>query len=135
MNPNLSWHKLTLNPKVIESIYSVVPRLEKVAFMQIHFSRDASMISFVLDLPLIPQNPPIRWVKNGFNTVQLKLNCIEVEFVELNGWGHNIIGNLEIIKTNDSIHLQSVSNLFSIKLVCKFVDIAEISAYVVNTIN
>jgi hypothetical protein len=93
------WIEHVLNSKTITSIYSTeYPSLAQVQLHDLSIICGADLqCKFRFDLKDFPANAPAKWVQQGYNTVQLTLNCIQAEVIQCTIPSGSGIGDLSIV--------------------------------------
>lgn len=128
------WTDYLVNPQYINSIYHEdKPNLNNVDIHEIVFHRDGPKISIRMNLKEYPNIPPKKWTIQKFNTVQIILTLVDIEYVNMSGWiDTTYTADISIEKIDGVIHFDL--NGIDVKLVVKskFIDIESITAYLKN---
>jgi hypothetical protein len=126
----MMWHLLTMNPDAVSGLYASVPPLTGLAIVRLQLDREGPRLEIHGNLPTFPDNPPARWVRDGFNTAQLQLDCLGVSDLRINGWGTDPVVDVELSKVSDrQIRLSAKGRTCELSLVTEFVRIAGVHGY------
>ncbi len=127
----MSWINLLTDNRSIKAIYGEnVPSLNKVEIHKILLDRDGPVVAIRIDLTEFPKKPPEKWIKSGFNTVQIELRAIDIELLKIEGLETNMICDLSLSKVDDSCKLVIDNPNFKVNIKAKFLSLSYISAYV-----
>lgn len=100
----MGWLDLVTNPQGLRDIFQGdVPSLEGVTLHEISIDREGPALRLRLDLPGYPADPPARWRRGGFNTVQVELLFGGVRDLSLAGISTEMLVNVEIQRQGDVI--------------------------------
>lgn len=126
----MKWHKLSINPEVLEKLYEDVPELENVELFSIELNREGETFTARFNLPRFPDNPSSRWHKE-FNTVQIQLIFWAIANFEARGWDSNVKVNVKIIKIDELFSVKLFNNEMNLafSFSCEFFRIEKISAF------
>jgi hypothetical protein len=125
----MSWTELLRNAKPIEFVYSVTPPLKGVRMYEIRLHQDGPCISLRFDLSQFPDPPPQKWSEGHFNTAQLTLVLIDVRDVQIDGWGLDNIGDIDLKEANAGVQFSFTSSSSRVLCHAQFVDIEKLSGY------
>jgi hypothetical protein len=125
-----NWIDLLLDPKPMRAIYKgEVPPLVDLNLHEVVVYQDGeASLHLRFDIKF-PDNPPVKWSKQGFNAVQITLHLYGLKDVSVNGFSSFGKIDLELSKVPDGIRA-AISN-DDIQLTAVGVDIhtSKVSAY------
>lgn len=126
----MHWFELAQNPLAIKELFDDPPSLEKVRILEVALGQDGPSLDIRLNLNQYPKNPPERWRKQGFNTVQVTLNLFELEEFKMHGWSTNNILTITLEKqSNGKIFLLAQDSDTFLSVNCLCFRIAKFDAY------
>ncbi|MFE1366317.1 Imm50 family immunity protein [Streptomyces anulatus] len=75
------WADLTVNSRLLRSLYSVIPSLESVRLRSFHLDWRGRALTLRIDLPAYPgpDRVPPEWFERGHDTLQLHVHFAAVE--------------------------------------------------------
>lgn len=124
------WHLLTMNPDAITGLYAVVPPLAKLMIVRLQLDSDGPRLEIDCDLPTFPDRPPARWLRDGFNAAQLKLHCLGISDVRIDGWDTSPVLDLELSRLSErELLVRGSGRGCQISLRTEFVRIAGVHGY------
>ncbi|MGC4758564.1 Imm50 family immunity protein [Micromonospora trifolii] len=125
----MSWIDLVTNPKGIQEIFPEgPPSLSGISLHELVVEREGPTVRLRLDLPAYPANPPAKWLRAGFNTVQVELLFGGVSELRLVGISTEVIADMEIRPANGvSLEVRSASMVVS--AVAASVTVSVVGAY------
>ncbi|MGK5678848.1 Imm50 family immunity protein [Actinoplanes sp. URMC 104] len=122
------WTKALGNPEGLLAVYEgVPPELTGVSVHELTIGRDGPSVTVTFDLPG-PANPPAKWARAGFDTVQVRLRLFGVADLELRGISTDPVADLELT-AGDPVRLEITSPDLTLRVVAAFADVAGFSAY------
>ncbi|MGI9275692.1 MAG: Imm50 family immunity protein [Endozoicomonas sp.] len=123
------WNQLLQNPEFIDSIYEIIPKLNKVRVHSIELSQDGPVMKIRFDIDILPSNPPKKWGRE-YNRIQLALVLIEISNLSLLEWKRDNILTLSFHKKNNGrIAFSAIGDSCSVSCVCSFLRLDYISPY------
>ncbi len=81
------------------------------------------------DLNEFPSNPPMKWLTQNYNCVQLTLQFLSIDCLEIRGWNLDNIGDIQIDRSSERLQCIFNGKTTQIKCMADFISIAKISAY------
>lgn len=121
------WNEKTLNPNVILGYFDKAPNLRGVEIRHVSLLSDGPMAEIVLDVGEFPERPSSKWPA-GANTCQITIRAIGISEVEIDRWGSEVVGNLDIKSTQGKTEI-----LFAgegrFRLLCSHIDVVKVSGY------
>jgi hypothetical protein len=113
----MSWYQHLRNPEAILSLYASPPDLEKVRLLEVIFYEDGPTVRLRLNMNSFPDNPPERWVRQGFNTAQVQMSFFGISALEMSGWSTNNIVTVRLDAiASDLFELECFDDTFRLKL-------------------
>lgn len=126
-----NWTDYLIDDAPIKSIYgSDIPSLTCVSFHEIVLNRDGPAVLLRFDLHEFPSKPPQKWVKSGFNRVQVKLLATGINRLTINGLKSCMSVNVLISKEEELIRVVGSGDDFEFDLTTEFLLVNSVSAYV-----
>jgi hypothetical protein len=126
----MMWHLLAMNPEAIAGLYAVVPPLTQLTVVRLQLDSDGPRLQIDCDLSTFPDHPPSRWLRDGSNVAQLKLDCLGVSDIKIDGGATNPVLDLEFTKLSDrEILVRGTGQSCQISLRTEFVRIAGVHGY------
>ncbi len=126
----MSWIKLLENPQGITGIFPDGPSLTGCDIMEVICHRDGPRVIVAFDLPDYPSAPPKRWRRDDANTVQLRLQLMDVSRVELTQWTGSNLADITLIRTQDgNVEFRAQNMSVGVLVVSRFLRLDRISAY------
>ncbi|MGW1803452.1 Imm50 family immunity protein [Streptomyces sp. NPDC002078] len=128
----MSWTSFLHNPEGITSIYQgAPPDLTGVHLHEAALHVDGPTLKLRLDLTRYPDQPPRKWVAQGFNTVQIELCLSGLKTVALEGFGTQISANVSLGKEGgEGVFVEVISPETRIRAVANTVFISKLTAYI-----
>jgi hypothetical protein len=126
----VSWLSTLADAKAVEHIFGEeIPDLKGVCLHQITFHRDGPQVIVQLDLPAYPPDPPAKWKAQNFNTVQLEIIFVGARNIELNGFGTEIMADVDMNAHAGEVQVSISSPEMRLCLAADAAVLARISAY------
>ncbi|MFI6258726.1 Imm50 family immunity protein [Micromonospora zamorensis] len=126
----MSWVDLVTNPQGLREIFPEgPPSLSGVSLYGLVVEREGPTLRLRLDLPAYPADPPARWLRAGFNTVQVELLFGGVSELRLVGISTEVIADLEI-RAARGVSLEVRSAPMVVSALAASVTVSEVVAYV-----
>ncbi|WP_433310994.1 Imm50 family immunity protein [Micromonospora sp. CA-269861] len=126
----MSWIDLVTNPQGLREIFPEgPPPLSGVSLHGLVVEREGPTLRLRLDLPAYPADPPARWHRAGFNTVQIELLFGGVSELRLVGISTDVIADLEI-RPASGVSLEVRSASMVVSALAASVTVSEVVAYV-----
>lgn len=126
----MSWISALSDATAIERIYAgEIPELRKCCVRQLAFRRDGPQVSVQLDLPAYPSAPPAKWRAQKFNTVQLEITFVGARNIKLQGFGRDIIADVEMSLLAGGLEVAIESDDLCLHLAADAAILSRISAY------
>jgi hypothetical protein len=98
--------------------------------MEIDFDQD-QLVRF--DLPTFADIYPEQWKERNYNTVQLKIEFLGLQFFNVSGWKGEIIADIKINRlSNNTISLAIVSSHCNVQAIALRSKISSIQGYINN---
>jgi len=126
---DMEWLNLVQNPESIKNIYSSPPLLKGVRIKSIELRQDGPLLFMRLDLPEYPSKPPIKWEKEGFNTVSLELEFIEISGLRIENWLNDNVADIVIKGTKDALCVETVNGNVIVSFSASSLFLMKTSAY------
>lgn len=125
----MSWTSLLHNPEGISSVYQGnPPDLTGVRLHEAVLQVDGPTLKLRLDLPRYPDDPPRKWVAQGFNTVQVEISFSGLEEVTLTGFGTTVTADV-LLSADKGVTLEVTSPATRIRAVATTAFISKLTAY------
>lgn len=127
----MNWLELVAQSEAVSAVFgATVPGLEFVRLHEVVLHRDGPTAVFRFDLDLFPVAAPVKWLKAGYNTVQIRLAMEDVVESSVSGWGRNITGSLVIQACGTGLFLTEFrSDVVKARIVSGSVRVDRVSAY------
>lgn len=130
----MSWNDLVSNPQGLRVIFQGdPPPLVGVSLHEVSVDRDGPSLRLRFDLPGYPSDPPAKWHRLGFNTVQVELLFGRVTELFLTGISTEVIADISIRRNSevsvDGASLELVSPPMQISAVAASLTVSRMSAY------
>jgi hypothetical protein len=132
MTEVIMWHELADNPKAMSQLYKTVPSLEGLDLHELLLHRDGPRLTLNADLACFPDDPPARWVRDGYNRASIQLDFWGIQSVNISGWSTEMTIDIHIERTNSgeiSVMAKSSKGHCNFSAVCQFFRIAHITGY------
>lgn len=123
------WSEYTMNPQIINNIFSAEPSLANIELKMVKFHREGPIIEVHINLNDYPECPPKKWKKGNYNCVVLEIKFIDVANISMNGWESLNKVDLSIKKQLDLFYIEILNNSFDLKFFAKHIFIGKISAF------
>lgn len=131
----MHWTSALMDDAAIARLFPEgLPTLEAVRVHEFGLSREGPQATLRFDLAAYPADPPEKWRRQGFDTVQLTLLLGAVHEVSLRRFGHDPVADLELAR--DTVATAApVTGLaadavdFSLRLTAEAAFLANVSAY------
>lgn len=124
------WHLLAINPDAIAGLYAVVPPLSNLVLVRLQLDSDGPRLELDCDLPTFPDRPPSRWLRDGFDTAQIKIQCLGVSDLKIEGWDTSPVLDLEVSRLSDrKLLVRGHGRGCQISLRTEFIRIAGVHGY------
>lgn len=128
----MEWNELSLNPEAVSRLYHVPPSLQDVHLVQVVLHRDGPRVSVCATLTQFPDNPPSRWIRDGFNAVTIQFDLFDTRDLEISGWTTENVGDVSIRqKPEGRISFVVCSKDVLLKLSCGSFRVAHVTGYVI----
>ncbi|MET9351289.1 Imm50 family immunity protein [Streptomyces termitum] len=125
----MRWTSLLADSSGIERIYSGrAPDLTGLNLHSIEFNREGPSLLLRFDMPSYPENPPEKWKKQGFNTIQVTIGLSGVKNPVLNGFTTSPVVDITL-KSQGEITLDVESDSLKLHATAATVYVSKISAY------
>jgi hypothetical protein len=121
------WLDAVSNPQAIRQLYKDIPELAEIHELSLH--RDGPKLELRIELATFADAPPARWAPE-LNRVQIVLRFVSVERLRLAEWTtSNQLVAYALKRSGRSIDFSFEGAPWSLTGVCKFVDVASVTAY------
>jgi hypothetical protein len=131
----MKWHKLADNSQVISQLYDEAPSLHATRLVEVILHQDGPRLELRVDLAQFPDHPPLRWMRDGYNTAQIQLDFFSLDSVQITGWSTENCVDINIEKIEDGrIYMSAKGPTCAINVVCRFFRIAHVRGYVDSAI-
>lgn len=67
------WWEAVENRSAVTSMYSTPPALNYVRIMHVALDDDGPTLLVKINMPVLPDNPPVRWQRQQYNAAVLEL--------------------------------------------------------------
>ncbi|MFY1583559.1 Imm50 family immunity protein [Micromonospora sp. WMMD734] len=126
----MSWIDLVTNPQGLREVFNQnPPLLNGVSLHELVVDREGPTLQLKLDLPAYPANPPAKWIRCGFNTVQIRLLFGGVSDLRLVGISTEVVADVDI-KAGDGVVLELRSPSMFVSASAASVTVSKLEAYV-----
>lgn len=121
------WYDKLIQNNSLKQLYKDVPALTNVEINKISLKRDGEEVSIIFELPVYPDNPPVKW--NGCNTVSVEILFSIISEFELELKESYMHGDIDIFSQDGNLRINISGNLK-----CSFISetavIQRFSAYI-----
>lgn len=126
----MNWYELALNPQAVSQLYAETPLLEGVELVEVVLHRDGPKLQMKFNIPQLPDHPPDRWIRNGYNAAQMQLDFFDVAEVQMLGWSTSNQVDVKIDRNAEGrIGLKVEGGPCSMSASSGFFRIAHVSGY------
>ena len=126
----MNWIDLTTNPIGLREIFhGDPPPLVGVSVFGVAVDREGPSLRVTLDLPDYPSDPPVKWKRSGFNTVQLGLLFGGVAELSLTGISTEVIADIAMKRAGSVLRLDLTSTVMRVSASAASVTVSEVTAY------
>ena len=126
------WTDLLDDPRAIRAIFrDTAPSLDQIELHEVVLDRDGPTAILRFDLAEFPIDPPKKWLEQGCNTVQVRLQAIGVRTVEVQGLVTSPVLDLEIRREGKDLHVGGGTAGMSFEITSEWLAITSdsVSAY------
>ncbi|MCE7083049.1 Imm50 family immunity protein [Streptomyces sp. ST2-7A] len=125
----MSWISVLDNPEGILRIYrNSPPSLRGVRIREFSMSRSGPTMRLLIGLSKFPDNPPMKWWREGFNRVLLDLHFVEVDDFSFTRFSPVSFCDFEMSKEG-TVRFSAKSDSMDLHGVAYAAYVARISAY------
>jgi hypothetical protein len=125
----MNWIDAVSNPEGLREVFQGdPPLLAGVAVHTVSVDREGPTLRLRFDLPEYPANPPAKWQRSRFNTVQVELLFGAVRELSVNGVSTNVVADIEI-QNGGGVILEMNSPTMRVSARAASVTISRMSAY------
>ncbi|OIK06865.1 Imm50 family immunity protein [Streptomyces monashensis] len=125
----MSWTSLLHNPEGITSVYQGnPPDLVGVHLHEAVLRTDGPTLTLRLDLARYPEQPPLKWAVQRFNTTQVEISFSGIREIVIEGFGADIRANVSMASDN-GVTLDVMSSQARIRAVADAAFISKLTAY------
>lgn len=119
-----------MNPKVVQSIYKDdYPSLDDAHIISVNLDWGGPQANITFIAKNFPLHPPEKWINQSYNTVNVILGLISVEYVKISGWDRENLMNIQLFETASGVlRFLAKNNYTEIDIGFRFLDI-RISGY------
>lgn len=126
----MSWIDEVTNGRGVLAVYGgEAPSLQRVELQSVVFTSRGPSAGLAVALRDYPAEPPAKWAAQGFNTVQLLLNCIGIESVRMTSWSNVVVGDISVERLDGLVSVTVDAPGTDLRLVVDSVDVQKVSAY------
>lgn len=94
----VSWVDVAERSTYLRSLYpDKDPDLADVRLMEVRLLEDGPTLAVRFNLKEFPKNPPVKWLRDGANMVQVTLRCGGIRQLEMHGWHVDSVGRLQVM--------------------------------------
>ncbi|WP_367323547.1 Imm50 family immunity protein [Streptomyces sp. HUAS ZL42] len=125
----MPWTSLIHNPEGISAVYQdTPPDLSNVLMREVILHEDGPTLRLRVDLPRYPDQPPRKWIAQGFNTVQIELLFSGLRAIALEGFGSEVTADIVLAQDN-GVSIEVTSPETHIRAVADTAYISNLTAY------
>jgi len=125
-----NWTDLLLNSEGINRIFTEgAPLLDDVEVCDIILDSQGPVFRVRFDIAQLPETPPLKWVQQACNRVQIQLVFTGVLAVNISRWSHKSRMALKLFKEDVNVRIIGESQDVSFDVCAEFVSLDKISAY------
>ncbi|WP_395852771.1 Imm50 family immunity protein [Cystobacter fuscus] len=126
----MAWIDLLDRAEFLRKLYPSAPSLREVRVFEVGLRNDGPVVNIRFNLNEFPAAPPTKWIQACANTVQVRLMCVGVLGLEVQGWPSNLIADIDIERSEKTgLILTASAEGFRFKGVFEFISVDAVSAY------
>lgn len=127
----MSWLDLVERSEGLRIVFGgVVPHLDDVRLLSVTLDQNGPTAILRFDLAEYPADPPIKWKKEGHNTVQVELSVSGLLETKISGWALDNVSSLKIEPCPPSgVKVEFVTGDAALLFVAQFALVQKISGY------
>jgi Immunity protein 50 len=127
----ISWLSSLSNPQGVLSVYGEEgpPPLISVVLHEVLIGREGPFVRLRFDLPAYPVNPPGKWIRAGFNTVQVEILLGGARKLVLRGVSSEMVVDVRISKMEDFSLVEIDSSNFQLSVQADSISLAKLTGY------
>ncbi|CRK84582.1 Imm50 family immunity protein [Neobacillus massiliamazoniensis] len=97
------WYSALERTHFLKNLYNDVPELKNVRIGEFSVQDEGQIVSISFDMPYYADNPPEKWVKQGYNTINVRLDFTAIRELSLKSGSQDFRGNIEINKDESDL--------------------------------
>lgn len=106
------WYDVVEKNEFLQKLYISIPDLINVRILNIQLCEGGSRAKVSLLLPVLVDNPPLKWKQLGYDTAIINLDLFAVSSTSLEYKSNNFAGNIYIKRTShDKIIFKCEGNI------------------------
>ncbi len=126
----ISWTDNLVDASPLSSIFGTeVPTLNDIDLHEVRLHRDGPRVLLRFDMRDFPARPPQKWIKAGFDRVQIQLIAIGVQSVKISGLQSTIKIDLNIFREEKAVRMTADNGSFKLELTAAALLVEGVSAY------
>jgi hypothetical protein len=127
----MSWLDLIDRNEALKAVFgTTVPHLDSVRLHEVTLHQDGPTIVLRFDLSEFPKDAPMKWLKAGHNTVQVRLVLDDVCQTRIEGWTTNNVGNLSVgSNVPAGVRVEFLAGQATLFVVSRFARLDGVSGY------
>jgi hypothetical protein len=123
------WNELE-NTIFFNKVFTYPVEIGEIVLFSVVIDNDSPNIGLGLDIPQLPDAPPEKWIKEGFNTCRIGLSCGGLSDVEIRNIPTNEALTMVITQHENFYELQAKSKTSLIKFKAKYISLGGPSVYI-----
>lgn len=125
-----TWLDALDDDRGVRAIYgNKIPPLGPVKIHEVSMHNEGPRVMLRFDLTDYPENPPKKWVDQGFNVVQVQLMLVGILDFSLQGWSHDSTIDLSLKKEGKVVRVAGFAESIRMIIISEAALITSISAY------
>ncbi|MBP2337382.1 hypothetical protein JOF41_003560 [Saccharothrix coeruleofusca] len=125
----MGWTDIVSDAQGVIAVYhGQPPDLRRVRVHEVSVSREGPAFRLRIDLPSYPELPPAKWIRSGFNTVQIELLFGGVESVLIDGISTNVIADIDV-RVDRGVRLELTSPSMRVVVSAISAHVLKVGAY------
>jgi len=122
------WNNLD-NTIFFNRVFTCPVEIGEIALFSLKIDNDRPKIILEFDIQELPDSPPEKWVKSGFNTCRIGISCAGLTDLEIKNIPNANPLKMVIIKQQNFFSVDARSATSSIKFKAKYVSLCGPSVY------
>ncbi len=122
------WNELD-NTIFFNKVFTYPVEIGEITLFSVTIDNDRPNIGLGFDIPETPDTPPEKWIKEGFNTCRIGLDCGGLSDIRIKNIPTKEKLKMVIIKRENYFELHATSKSSAIELKAKFISLCGPAVY------